>query len=716
VAGCRRQACEVSRQLPRRAAQRHLHWIAEGILRALKIIVSSLTKAGRYELLEELGRGAMGVVYRAKDPVIGRDVAVKTIKLVEAGTGLTREELTTRFQTEARAAGLLTHPNIVVIYDAGEEDGQYYITMELVEGSSLQALLDQGQSFPLPRVLRLMEQACSALEFAHQRWVVHRDIKPANLMLTQDDQLKITDFGTAKILQMGATQTATVIGTPSYMSPEQIKGNPIDGRSDIFALGVILYELVTGQKPFPGDNVTTVIYRIVNEEPIPPRQIDSSIHPGLADVITHALAKDPAERFANCREMSLALQNYHRFGSGEPTVRLASKAPFPAVAPPRSAGRALRTTPRPTAHTPVPARISTGPITWQPEKPKRKHHVLLALVLLVLIGVAGSRAWPVLLDFWQTGVKPEVASHIAPIQWGAQKSAAPAVTSAPATSLAAQPLPVGKTSLPARAAAETKPAAKPVAPATDASPPADTEPRPTPAAEAAEKKIDDFLAGAGLTDAVQIHAAGDTLTLSGKLTTEQYRGLMSSLRDLPADVRVIDHIEFAPDSPENTSAVPPPVAYAAPATPGAVPPAAVPALTVTSQPDGANIFVNGQRQSTQTPAKFDLPAGTYRIALSKQGYEPYISQVKVQPGEPASVNADLAALNAGQGWVVARTVPKGASIAIDGVMTSQITPAKLDLSVGQHLLVFTLDGYTAEASIAVHPGKGSQVFQVLNRP
>src|ERR1700691_5006649 len=330
------------------------------------MIVPSLTKAARYELLDELGRGAMGIVYRAKDPVIGRDVAVKTIRLVEAGTGLTREELVSRFQTEARAAGLLTHPNIVVIYDAGEEDGQFYITMELVEGSSLQALLDQGQSFPLPRVLRLMEQACSALEFAHQRLVVHRDIKPANLMLTQDDQLKITDFGTAKIFQMGATQTATVIGTPSYMSPEQIKGSPVDGRSDIFALGVILYELVTGQKPFPGDNVTTVIYRVVNEEPIPPRQIDASIHPGLAAVITRALAKDPAERFENCREMSVALQKYHQAGGGEPTVRLPSRAPFPAVIAAGASSRTQRVTPRAANPTPIPARIATGPVTWQP--------------------------------------------------------------------------------------------------------------------------------------------------------------------------------------------------------------------------------------------------------------------------------------------------------------------------------------------------------------
>src|SRR5580698_10279760 len=144
-------------------------------------------KAGRYEIIGELGRGAMGVVYKATDPVIGRTVAVKTIKLSEEGTGLSRPELLTRFQTEARAAGLLTHPNIVVVYDAGEENGLYYITMELVEGKSLQNLIDFGHAFTASRVLRIMEQTCSALQFAHERNIVHRDIKPANLMLTRDD-------------------------------------------------------------------------------------------------------------------------------------------------------------------------------------------------------------------------------------------------------------------------------------------------------------------------------------------------------------------------------------------------------------------------------------------------------------------------------------------------------------------------------------------------
>src|ERR1041385_8855814 len=284
----------------------------------------TLTKAGRYEISGELGRGAMGVVYHAKDPVIGRAVAVKTLQLSEEGTGLTRTELLARFQTEARAAGLLTHPNIVVIYDAGEEDGLFFITMELVEGKSLQNLIDAGQMFPLPRVLRIMEQACGALQFAHDRNIVHRDIKPANLMLTPDDTVKVTDFGTAKILQFGTVnQTAHVMGTPSYMSPEQVKGKVVDVRSDIFSLGVLLYEMVTGEKPFPGQNITTVIYKIVNEEPVAPRELDPSIHPGLNAVILKALAKEPADRYPNCRELLEDLRNYRSLTNVKnPSARL----------------------------------------------------------------------------------------------------------------------------------------------------------------------------------------------------------------------------------------------------------------------------------------------------------------------------------------------------------------------------------------------------------
>src|SRR5499427_5079874 len=308
--------------------------------------VITLTKAGRYEIQGELGRGAMGVVYKAVDPVIGRTVAVKTLKLSEEGTGLSKAELLNRFQTEARAAGLLTHPNIVVVFDAGEEEGLFYITMELVEGKSLQALLDAGQAFPLPRVLRIMEQTCNALQFAHERSIVHRDIKPANLMLTADDTVKVTDFGTAKILQFGTVQQTThVMGTPSYMSPEQVKGRAVDGRSDIFSLGVMLYEMVTGEKPFPGQNITTVIYKIVNEDPVPPRQIDASIHPGISAVIMRALAKEPEQRYQTCREMLEDLRNYRAQGiaGGNPnsTMVMGIGSPAATIASSNAGGQRL---------------------------------------------------------------------------------------------------------------------------------------------------------------------------------------------------------------------------------------------------------------------------------------------------------------------------------------------------------------------------------------
>jgi len=293
------------------------------------------TKAGRYEILGELGRGGMGVVYRAKDPLIGRVVAVKTIRLSEEGSGLSHEQLVERFQTEARAAGLLTHPNIVVIYDAGETDGLYYITMELVNGKSLQALLDSGEQFPLPRLLRIMEQVCSALQYAHDNKVVHLDIKPANIMLGPDDHVKITDFGTAKILQVGAAQQTSAMGTPGYMSPEQVKGNAVDGRTDIFALGVMLYELTTGQKPFRGQDIATVMYKILKEEPEPPHRLNPNLPQGVSSTILKALAKNPRMRYDSCRELLDDLKNYRHGENGSdpsappPPKRMAERPPAP---------------------------------------------------------------------------------------------------------------------------------------------------------------------------------------------------------------------------------------------------------------------------------------------------------------------------------------------------------------------------------------------------
>jgi eukaryotic-like serine/threonine-protein kinase len=602
--------------------------------------VTTLTKAGRYDLREELGHGAMGVVFRGFDPMIGRDVAVKTLRLSEAGTGLSREELIGRFQTEARAAGLLTHPNIVVVFDAGEEDGLFYITMEFVQGRSLQTLIDAHQPFALPRVMKLMEQVCSALDFAHRHNVVHRDIKPANLMLTSDDVVKITDFGTAKILQFGTAQTAHVMGTPSYMSPEQVKGKPVDGRSDIFSLGVILYELLTGEKPFPGQNITTVIYKIINEEPIPPRSLDSSIHPGLSAVITRALAKDPAARYQSCHELLSALKNYHEMVNPQTTGKIA-----PAASQTAAAGS--RPSPQPTQPPSPPAiaisreagetsyMLSPAPI--EGEAPKKPGGLLLTLVLLGVIGYSGYRVYPPVMDLWQrahgpveTQAIPAKTESVPPASNLESSNAKPEAqstdtpqTAAPAPTTAAAPVenpapPDASQPSPAPAAPEKAPA-----PALEAAGSADKSiapqkqalPARPSAAHLLESKLRAELAGQPLTDKVKIQATANALTLSGSLTLAEHRELLGHLRTVPVGVRVIDDIDLTED-PKATSA-----------------PTSAGWIWVQSSPPGARILVDGAETGLRTPARLELQVGEHEVRLVRRGFGTTHRNVLVNPGQ-----------------------------------------------------------------------------------
>jgi len=567
----------------------------------------------------------MGVVYRAHDPVIGRDVAVKTMHLSEAGTGLTREALVSRFQTEARAAGLLTHPNIVVVYDAGEEEGVFYITMELVEGRSLQTLLDLRQTFPLPRVMRLMEQACSALDFAHQRNVVHRDIKPANLMLTEDDTLKITDFGTAKILQFGTAQTAHVMGTPSYMSPEQVKGKPVDGRSDIFSLGVILYELMTGEKPFPGENITTVIYKIINEEPISPRALDSSIHPGLSTVITRALAKDPAARFQTCHELLDALKNYRDMVSPEATVRIAPERGPSIAAQGSPAGSQPLAAPNGTAY--VPAAMSEPPLrpifgSMQVEEPpKRRGTFLLVVILLAIIGYAGYRIWPPVMDVWQRMHEPEGAPPIlrkmvpaTPVTNNgtpdAKSEAAPPPAPAQAPAQPAAPQAIAAPPEPTASVPPVESTAEKL-PAPQKSPP----PAESPAAEALKKRLGFDLASLYLADRVKMQVTGNTLTLSGKLSPMEHGELLTHLRNVPAGVHVVDDIQYTEAA--NAVTAPKDVGWA----------------WVRSTPPGAQISVDGKETGLRTPARVTVPPGDHDVLLTLPGFADAHRTVLVRTGE-----------------------------------------------------------------------------------
>jgi serine/threonine protein kinase len=261
-----------------------------------------ISHLGRYEIISELGQGAMGIVYKARDPLIDRVVAIKTINLNQALDE--REEYEGRFYQEARAAGRLSHHNIVTIYDVGKSGDVAYIAMEFLEGRELRDILNEKPLLPLIQVLDLVGQVALGLAYAHEHGIVHRDVKPSNIMILQDDHVKITDFGIARMASAAVrTQTGMVLGSPKYMSPEQVMGKLTDQRSDIFSLGIMLYEMLTGRAPFVGENVNAIMYQTLNATPPAPNTLNPDVPEMLNFIVAKALAKKLDDRYQNARDI-----------------------------------------------------------------------------------------------------------------------------------------------------------------------------------------------------------------------------------------------------------------------------------------------------------------------------------------------------------------------------------------------------------------------------
>jgi len=338
--------------------------------------VAEFTKLGKYEIRRELGRGAMGVVYEAFDPLIQRIVALKTIRPDQLAGG-NAEEILARFRREAQAAGRLSHPNIVAIHDCGEDAGVWYIAMELVHGRELKEYFEKNERFATADAVRILSQILAALGYSHRLGVVHRDIKPSNIFLLPDGTVKVADFGIAHIESSELTQVGTVLGTPAYMSPEQILGLPVDGRSDLFSVGVILYQFLTGERPFTG-NATITMRKVLEEDPLPPSRFNVQIPGAMDAVVRKALAKKPEERFQSAEEFATALDagaHSDREHSGETTMALPSRSMAGSLGPPAIA-----------SGTTSARKIASGDVAAP--KSQKAALAVVAAVVVVAIGVA----------------------------------------------------------------------------------------------------------------------------------------------------------------------------------------------------------------------------------------------------------------------------------------------------------------------------------------
>jgi len=574
-----------------------------------------MNRIGRYRIMKELGRGAMGVVYQAIDPNIGRDVAIKTIRLGEVQKPDERERLRERLFREARSAGRLSHPGIVTIYDVDEENDLAYIAMEFVDGPTLDYVLAQDEAISQRQMLSVLGQTAAALDYAHSKGIVHRDIKPANIMIAGDGATKVTDFGIAKVTtNEHLTITGTIVGTPHYMSPEQVQGLEVDGRSDQFSLAVIAYEMLTGEKPYTGEHLTTVVYKIVAEEPALPHRLNATLAGEIENVLRKGMAKKPEGRFGNCQEFAAALDRACAVTPGWKTMRRGGSLSGPTVAE-MAAPVAVSLPP------PHRTRLAADTTTERAvgKRPGFFAFLMAILVATGLLALLGWQAGPWLGKTTATQPNAEAKKEA--------KTEQPAPQPPPAPSPAEQPPAPEQPAPQATAPAPTDSAATPPAAASSASQsaPASGKPSPLPPAEPALAKDAGDKTRDGRPAADTARAVQYPITIvsspGGAMVTLDGHGRDSCIAPCSVNAAPGRH-ELAVTMPGyqierreveiGTGGIelPPVILRAITGT-----------LMVTSEPPGATIVVNGKKLTQVTPAQLSLAPGSYNVTVEKDGKE-----------------------------------------------------------------------------------------------
>jgi TonB family protein len=697
---------------------------------------------GRYQVQDSVGFGAMGAVYKAFDPLIKRTLAIKTIRLDIPRQSPQYKSFIERFYHEARISGTLSHPNIVTLFDIGEEGGLPYLAMEFVEGETIASILDRGVKFKPERVINLVSQIASAVDYAHGKGVIHRDIKPSNLILYDGERVKVTDFGIAKLVDTEMTQSGTLLGTPSYMSPEQAMGEKLDGRSDIFSLGVCAFEMLSGEQPFPGSNVTAILYKLVHADPVEPvnLELNGLVPQKWHQVFNRVLAKQPDDRYQSAtdfvQDLEYCLGAWFGSAMGEETISESADPGGQTVAVSASAvASGMRD---------VAGAGSAPGIDDTPPVPQQMPPPVPPMAKTVRVAAAKTQP-PVPLkqaddENPQTvSFKPMRADEI-PVPPGRSPAPAPPPSVPPSAEdsstvvLKAPPVlrPPAPTPAAAPAASDVntvmlKPAApppRPVAPRPTAAKPPASEPPPGPtvvmgSADVTRRATPPVRTPARPPAARQTPAP--STDASPRSTAPKKRPPLAAILGGVGVLLLVGAIatgvvvyrKFAGGEPEEVRPPAPPVT-SAPArarvrTPAPV--AAVGTLHVESQPPGATVTVDGQERGVTPAFLVDVTYGAHEVKVELKGHAPVVETVVLSADASApSMSLSLSKTAPATGAAEISSEPSGATVRIDGTPVGQTPYADPRMKTGTHRVEVLKDGFEPwSGTVSVQAGKRARV-------